>query len=82
MLREKPRKYSRTSCKRPPKISMISGRLREIVTYRRSDSRMSHVQALKYFLQSRLTKCPMPLSLGPTKCMIMSDDFEVSLARE
>ena len=41
-----------------------------------------YVQALKYFLQSRLTKCPMPLSLGRTKCMIMSDDFEVSLARK
>ena len=42
----------------------------------------SELQALKYFLQSRLTKCPMPLSLGRTKCMIMSDDFEVNLARK
>ena len=42
----------------------------------------SQYQALKYFLQSRLTKCPMHLSLGRTKCMIMSDDFEVSLARK
>ena len=30
VLQEKPRKYSRTSCKRPPEMSSIGGRLQEV----------------------------------------------------
>ena len=44
------------------------------------DSR--YFEALKYVLQSRLTTCPMAFSLGRTKYLIMSDDFEFSSARK